>query len=157
MDVNDDAEDILHEANLAIEYVQALHDELEPEATYDEFEAVLDLTDVTMQGNIDHLVVTHDAYYLVDYKTDRHDPTTYDSVEAFVEERRRHHEPQIRAYAAALQEADPSREVHARLFFTDVATTDLEAAVATWNPADLADARVATERLLERHRPAETL
>ena len=110
--------DIETAAERAVAFVDELHDRVGPQASYDEFPVTLTRDQAELQGFIDHLVVTEDAYYIVDYKTDR--KSDDETVGAFLDRRATHHEPQVKAYAAALQEADPARTTEAALFFTDV-------------------------------------
>jgi ATP-dependent helicase/nuclease subunit A len=72
---------------------------------------------VELTGEIDHLVVTPDAYYVFDYKTDRLGNES--DIETFISERTTHHAPQMAAYAAALSHDDPSRTVFTRLVYVD--------------------------------------
>jgi ATP-dependent helicase/nuclease subunit A len=72
---------------------------------------------IALRGEIDHLAVTDDTYYLFDYKTDRSNESDPD---AFIAERMDHHRPQMLAYASALRTADPDREVVVHLVFTDL-------------------------------------
>jgi ATP-dependent helicase/nuclease subunit A len=71
---------------------------------------------IDLSGEIDHLAVTDDSYHVFDYKTDRVGDR---EVDEFLAARVAHHRPQLLAYAAGLQAADPSREVVVRLVFTD--------------------------------------
>ncbi|WP_049893917.1 exodeoxyribonuclease V subunit beta [Salinarchaeum sp. Harcht-Bsk1] len=90
--------------------------------------------------DIDRLVVTEDAFHVVDYKTS--------AVEdrARIQEKAEHHAWQMRAYAVALHQADPEREVEATLLFT---TSDHPERFH-WIPEDLEslteelDARIAS-------------
>jgi ATP-dependent helicase/nuclease subunit A len=64
-------------------------------------------------GEIDLLLMTDDAYHILDYKTNRvTDP------DVNIPELCRHYRPQLEAYAAALQRDDPIRSVSAILHFT---------------------------------------
>ena len=73
----------------------------------------LQIDETTIVGEIDLLVVTDDAYHILDYKTNRvTDP------ESALPELCRHYRPQMEAYAAALQRDDPTRSVSATLYFT---------------------------------------
>lgn len=155
-DVDADAASVLAAAQRGIDYVTRLHDDLTVDAIHDEFSITLELPRGRLSGLIDHLVVTPDAYYVVDYKTDRYDPSRPDaeSLDTFLSDRRAHHAPQIRAYAAALQDADPSREVHARLVFTNIPTDGEQAPTVAWQPSAFDDARSATIELVSRHLPA---
>jgi ATP-dependent helicase/nuclease subunit A len=156
--IDADADAILAAAQRGIAYIERLHDDLTVQAAHDEFDVELDLDRqrTRLRGSIDHLVVTPDAYYVVDYKTDRYDPAQTETAAEFLADRREHHDPQIRAYAAALQSADPSREVHARLYFTELdPDVDATPPVAKWTPDEFEDARAETAALIGRHLPAE--
>jgi ATP-dependent helicase/nuclease subunit A len=107
-------------AERAVNFLDELHASEEVQATYDEFPIELSIPQGELQGYIDHLVVTENAYHMVDYKTDRKPDDK--SVDAFLQRRAKHHEPQVLAYAAALSAADPERDVRATLFFTDIDT-----------------------------------
>lgn len=64
-------------------------------------------------GEIDHLAVFDDTYQIVDYKTNKiTDPEVID-------EKARDYAWQMRAYAVALHQSDPTREVQATLLFTE--------------------------------------
>ena len=116
----------------AISFLDTLHEQLDVLRTYDEFPIELDFADGYLSGLIDHLVVTPDAYHVVDYKTDR--KRDDESIEEFLVRRASHHEPQVLAYAAALSKADSDRSVSATLFFTAVDSAK------TWEPDDTTDA-----------------
>ena len=64
-------------------------------------------------GDIDHLIVTDDAYHIVDYKTNKiTDPAKLDG-------KAQHYEWQMLAYAVALYQSDATRNVRATLLFTE--------------------------------------
>ncbi len=138
-----DIDSIETAANRAISFLGTLHDQLNVLSTYDEFSIELDLTDGHLSGLIDHLIVTPDAYHVVDYKTDR--KRDHESIDEFLAQRASHHEPQVLAYAAALSKADPDRNVSATLFFTAVDSAK------TWHPDETTDAY---ERTIEMIRAA---
>ena len=150
--INADADAILAAPQRGIDNVEQLYDDLAVQAVHDEFDIGLDLPRTKLRGSIDHLIVTTETYYMIDYEAGRYDPARTDTVKEFLAGWRRHHDPQIRAYAAALQDADPSREVHTRLYFTNVAPdSDGTAPVAEWTLSDFEDARADTVALIERH------
>jgi len=124
----------------ALDHLDSLHEAVGPEATHDEFPISLTFGSVELTGYIDHLVVTPDSYHVVDYKTSRR--RDGESTRAFLDRQRAHHEPQVLAYAAALQQADRTRDVTARLYFTDVDDT------ARWSADELASARTRVEELV---------
>ncbi|HEU4958909.1 MAG TPA: double-strand break repair helicase AddA [Sphingomonas sp.] len=84
---------------------------------------------VVVSGTIDRLLVTDDAVRLVDFKTGRRAPASFDEIPAY-------HLRQMAAYAAALGVIFPGRRIEAALLYT--ATAALFAL-----PADL----------LDRHKP----
>ena len=131
---------IAAEADAAIGYLTDLHADLDVEHTHDEYYIELDVDTGTVRGFIDHLVVTPDTYHVVDYKTDRNARGV--TAAEFIEERAAHHRPQLWAYAAALARQDPTRDVIATLYFTDV-----EAAY-TWDDDDLSTVFTDTVREL---------
>ncbi|EMA66162.1 UvrD-helicase domain-containing protein [Halorubrum kocurii] len=105
----------------AIHYLDDFHADLDVQQTHDEYYIELTLDTGTVSGFIDHLIVTPKTYHVIDYKTDRK-PST-ETTEEFLDERATHHQPQIQAYAAALSQQDPTRDVAATLYFTDVEDT----------------------------------
>jgi len=108
-------------ADSAITYLDELHADLDVQHTYDEYYIELSLDTGTVSGFIDHLIVTPDAYHVIDYKTDRKPPSQ--PPDEFLKARAAHHRPQLQAYAAALTQQDPAREVTATLYFTDIETS----------------------------------
>ncbi|MBP1922863.1 ATP-dependent helicase/nuclease subunit A [Halorubrum alkaliphilum] len=108
-------------ADSAITYLDELHADLDVQHTYDEYYIELSLDTGTVSGFIDHLIVTPDAYHVIDYKTDRKPPSQ--PPDEFLKARAAHHRPQLQAYAAALTQQDPGREVTATLYFTDIETS----------------------------------
>jgi len=76
--------------------------------------------------------VTPTAYHVIDYKTDRKSSTK--TTEEFLDERAAHHQPQLQAYAAALSQQDPTRDVTATLYITDIEGT------YTWESTEFEDA-----------------
>ena len=129
----------------ALEYLDTLHDQVEPRSTHDEFPISLAFDTVELTGYIDHLAVTGDSYYVVDYKTDR--KRDEESLSGFLDRRRAHHEPQVMAYAAALQAHDPTRDVDARLYFTDIDDS------VRWTPGELASAQTSLRALVSESLP----
>jgi ATP-dependent helicase/nuclease subunit A len=125
----------------ALDYVTTLHDEVGPQATYDEFPISLAFDSIELEGYIDHLVVIADSYYVVDYKTSRQ--REEESIREFLDRQKAHHEPQVLAYAAALQQADQTRDVAAQLYFTGVDD------VVRWSPDELASARTRVQEIIQ--------
>lgn len=108
-------------ADSAIRYLNNLHNTLDVQQIHDEYYIELSLDTGTVSGFIDHLIVTPDKYHVIDYKTDRK-PTTK-TTDEFLDDRAAHHQPQLQAYAAALSQQDPTRDVTATLYFTDIEDT----------------------------------
>ena len=117
----------------AVEYLDTLHNQVEPLSTHDEFPISVGFGPVELTGYIDHLAVTPDTYHIVDYKTDRQRDA--ERTSEFLDRRRAHHEPQVMAYVAALQAHDPTRDVVARLYFTDIDDS------VRWTPGELDSAQ----------------
>ncbi|MDB9302189.1 PD-(D/E)XK nuclease family protein [Halorubrum ezzemoulense] len=93
-------------------FVDEADADLPLEATYDECSVVARLDDSHIVGGIDRLLVTPDAYHIIDYKTNDLSTTTGALAD--------HYRPQMLAYALALFQHDPARQVRASLRFTDV-------------------------------------
>jgi len=129
----------------ALGHLDSLHEAVGPEATYNEFPSSPTFGSVELAGYIDHLVVTPGSYRVVDYKTSRQ--REGESTQAFLDRQRAHHEPQVLAYAAALQQADRTRDVTAQLYFTDVDGT------ARWPADEPASARTRVQELVAESLP----
>jgi ATP-dependent helicase/nuclease subunit A len=109
-------EDLQDQVQYGVKNVQQLEAELPVQATYDEYQVRLDLATGQIVGDIDHLTVTDDCYYISDYKTD----TLRDrDIEVVAE----HYFTQLRVYACALSQADSTRDCVLRLVFTNAGTT----------------------------------
>jgi len=108
-------DETLHRIERHAEYGLSFTEELAADTDvigqYDELFVTATVDGAELYGFVDHLLVTSTAYHVVDYKTG---PVT-DGVDAAAEQYR----PQLRAYAAALHEHDPSRAVTVSLVFTD--------------------------------------
>jgi len=108
-----DREGISTHGRRGLAAVRSLHRELENPLMYTELfvKASLDVGEVI--GYIDHLAVTDDAYYILDFKTS-------DTSERAPDEIAERYWPQLQAYAVALAQQDSQRrDVHALLYFTD--------------------------------------
>jgi len=136
---------IISAAERSVAFLDSLHQELDVVATFDEYPIELSVPNGTVRGYIDHLVVTPSAYHVVDYKTNRR----YDeeTVSEFLERQRTHHEPQVFAYAAALKQADPERDVSVSLFFTDVNESYV------WRSQEMTGVAQRTEETIQRYSP----
>jgi ATP-dependent helicase/nuclease subunit A len=98
-------------ALVGINHVRELEADLDVVATYDELPVTLELSDRQISGEIDHLTVTPDRYYVTDYKTD-------DLSGTDAETEAKKYWPQLQVYACALQQAHEKAEVVLRLAFT---------------------------------------
>jgi len=121
-------ERVVEHATKAIEFVDERHAESDVIGIYDELPVTAEFETGEISGLIDHLVVTPNGYHVIDYKTN--------DVEASeVEEKADYYRTQMEAYAIALHQQDPSREVKATLYFT----TPGEARQFAWTPSRLDD------------------
>ncbi|THE64258.1 helicase [Salinadaptatus halalkaliphilus] len=107
-----DLQDAVEHAADAVEFVDRIEAESSLEATYDEYSVVARIDGTRIVGDIDRLLVTPDAYHIIDYKTNDLSSTTSTELAA-------HYRPQMLAYALALFQHDPDRDVRASLRFTD--------------------------------------
>ncbi|MGM0718203.1 MAG: UvrD-helicase domain-containing protein, partial [Halobacteriota archaeon] len=107
-----DLERILRDAARAIEFVDDYEAGLENPTSYDELSVTARFDGVQVIGDIDHLVVTDEAYHVLDYKTNAIETMGVDALADY-------YWPQLKAYAAALHQSDPNREVHLVLYFTN--------------------------------------
>ena len=105
----------IDDASSFLEGVAAQYPDAE---TYEELTVSVDMGDIQIIGDIDHLHVTPDAFVITDYKTNRVGQRT---TEALAE----HYRPQIMSYALALLESDPEKDIIANLRFTTVGETEL--------------------------------
>ncbi|MFC6793536.1 PD-(D/E)XK nuclease family protein [Halobaculum halobium] len=106
-------DEIITHSRRGLAAVQTLHRELQNPLTYNELFVRASLDVGAVIGYIDHLAVTDDAYYILDFKT------SDTSARAPTEIAERYW-PQLRAYAVALAQQDPrERDIHALLYFTD--------------------------------------
>jgi len=107
-----DLREAIAHAEDAVEFVASVEADATVQDTYDEYPVVARLDETRIVGEIDHLLVTPEAYHIIDYKTnDLSDSTASDLAE--------HYRPQMLAYALALFQHDSSRDVEASLRFTD--------------------------------------
>jgi ATP-dependent helicase/nuclease subunit A len=125
---DNDRERILTYAERAIEYVDEYEATRSVTSTHDEMSVVARFDDARIEGDIDHLVVTPDAFHVIDYKTNS---LQNRDLEDLVE----YYRAQLRAYAVALHQSDPERAVCLVLYFTDGS----EARVERFEPSGLDD------------------
>ncbi|WP_135536871.1 UvrD-helicase domain-containing protein [Halostella pelagica] len=104
--------DVVDHAADAVEFVDQVEADARVQETYDEYSVVARIGASRIVGDIDRLLVTPDAYHIIDYKTNDLSSTTSDELVA-------HYRPQMLAYALALWQHDRSRDVRASLRFTD--------------------------------------
>jgi ATP-dependent helicase/nuclease subunit A len=122
----DDRERITTYAERAIDYVDEYEAARTVTSTHDELSVVARFDGARVEGDIDHLVVTPDAFHVIDYKTNDLRTRDLDGLVAY-------YRAQLRAYAVALHQSDPNRTVHLVLYFTDAP----EARTERFDPADL--------------------
>ena len=113
----DELEQIHRHAIDAIDYVTKLQSSQAVSTTYDELSVTAELDEYHIVGDIDHLTVTPETYFVTDYKTNQ---TRWQSPQELAE----HYRPQMLCYALALHQHDPERDVHAALRFTDAGFTE---------------------------------
>jgi ATP-dependent helicase/nuclease subunit A len=114
VDLTDDLQRRVSEhAHRGIDYVdqQASGDDVEQQ--YDELYVTAEFDRGEIAGYIDHLIVSPDAYHVVDYKTGSVAP---DELEDDAE----YYENQMKAYAIALHQQETGRSVRVSLVFTDI-------------------------------------
>jgi ATP-dependent helicase/nuclease subunit A len=104
---------VVDHATDAVEFVNQVEADSQLEATYDEYSVVARIGASRIVGDIDRLLVTPDAYHVIDYKTNDLSSTSTTNLAS-------HYRPQMLAYALALLQHDPDRGVRASLRFTDV-------------------------------------
>ena len=107
-----DLRDAVEHAADAVEFVNQVEANAQLQAVYDEYPVVARIGESRIVGDIDRLLVTPDAYHIIDYKTNNLSSTTSNELAE-------HYRPQMLAYALALLQHDQSRDVQASLRFTD--------------------------------------
>ncbi|WP_409348366.1 3'-5' exonuclease [Natronorarus salvus] len=112
-------EDLRNQVQYAVSDVQQFETGLTVRTTYNEYQVRLELTTGQVVGDIDHLTVTDDCYYISDYKTDS---LRNRDIEAVAE----HYFTQLRLYACALSQANSTRDCVLRLIFTNEEATKEE-------------------------------
>ena len=105
-----DLRDAVNHAADAVEFVDHIESDTQPQEVYDEYSVVARIDESRIVGDIDRLLVTPDAFHIIDYKTNELSATTSDELAE-------HYRPQMLAYA--LLQHDWNRDVRASLRFTD--------------------------------------
>jgi ATP-dependent helicase/nuclease subunit A len=106
-----DLRDAVNHAADAVEFVDRIESDTELQEVYDEYSVVARIDESRIVGDIDRLLVTPDAFRIIDYKTNELSATTSDELAE-------HYRPQMLAYALALLQHDRNRDVRASLRFT---------------------------------------
>lgn len=114
---DDDLTEILDHAADANAFLDAGGEHQGAAETYEELSVAVNVGDIRLVGDIDHLRVTPDAFIITDYKTNRIGTRT-------TRELAEHYRPQMACYALALLGQDPNREVRVNLRFTDANETE---------------------------------
>jgi len=120
-----DLRDAVEHATDAVEFVDQVEAGAQLQATYDEYSVVARLGGSRIVGDIDRLLVTSDAYHIIDYKTN--DLSSTSTVELAD-----HYRPQMLAYALALLQHSPNRSIRASLRFTDAGVEER----FEWDPSE---------------------
>lgn len=110
-------EEVLEHANDAKEFLTSEEARYGASETYEEVSVAVDVGDLRVVGDIDHLRVTDEAFIITDYKTNRIGRQTTESLAE-------HYRPQMMSYALSLLRFTPHRSVSAQLRFTDAQTTE---------------------------------
>lgn len=133
-------------ARTAVGFVEALAADPAVEGLHHERYVTAELEHGEVGGFIDLLAVTPDRFHVVDYKTsslDGTDPAT----------KAGEYRPQLRAYAAALGQLDPDRDVHTTVLFTETGATESHDHAAADLPALAADLEAQIEARLRQDAP----
>ncbi len=120
-DIADQEDEVLADADLeriqtharrAIAFVDGYEDDLDHSLAFDERPVAARFDDIQIVGDIDRLTVTPETFHVIDYKTNSMTGTSADELAEY-------YWPQLRAYAAALHQADPTRDAQLVLYFTE--------------------------------------
>ena len=117
-------------AQRGIGYVDEQTADVDVEHQYDELYVTAEFERGEISGFIDHLIITPDAYHIIDYKTGDVIP---DELEADA----RYYENQMTAYAIALNQQETGRSVRVSLVFTTLG----DAWETEWSPTEIASMR----------------
>lgn len=100
-------------AQRGISYVESQTASVEVQQQYDELYVTAEFDRGEISGFIDHLILTPDAYHIIDYKTGE---VTADEVA----DDAAYYTNQMKAYAIALHQQQTEREVNVSLVFTEI-------------------------------------
>ncbi|WP_136591485.1 UvrD-helicase domain-containing protein [Salinigranum halophilum] len=106
---------------------------------YKELRVLTAVDDSVIVGDIDHLLVTSDAFVITDYKTNRISASK-------TAELAEHYLPQMMCYAIALHEHDSDKEVHVNLRFTEPEITE----TTVWSAEDIDDIWECVRELVDK-------
>ncbi len=113
-------------AQRGIAYVDEQASDVEIKQQYDELYVTAEFDRGEISGYIDHLIVSDDAYHIIDYKTGAVTPEE-------IEDDAEYYQNQMKAYAVALHQQQTDRLVRVSLVFTDID----EAWKIEWNTAEI--------------------
>lgn len=133
-----DLRDAVDHAADAVEFVDRVETDSQVQASYDEFSVVARIDESRIVGDIDRLLLTPDAYHIIDYKTNNISSTSTDELAE-------HYRPQMLAYALALLQHDSDRSVRASLRFTDVGAEER----FEWNVNELSTIKSEVRSMVE--------
>jgi ATP-dependent helicase/nuclease subunit A len=100
-------------AHRGIEYVDAQAAEVAVDQQYDELYVTAEFDCGEIAGYIDHLLVSGEAYHIIDYKTGAVTPEE-------IQDDAEYYQNQMKAYAVALHQQQTNRPVRVSLVFTEV-------------------------------------
>ncbi|MCQ4334928.1 UvrD-helicase domain-containing protein [Natronomonas sp. F2-12] len=100
-------------AQRGIEFVDEQTAKVEVDQQYDELYVTAEFDRGEIAGYIDHLIVSDEAYHIIDYKTGAVTPEA-------IEEDAEYYQNQMKAYAVALNQQQTDRPVRVSLVFTEI-------------------------------------
>ena len=109
---DDDLARIERYTERCLRFREQLVDEVTPETIHEELAVVARLDSGRIIGDIDLLLTTPGTYHIADYKTN-------DTTRLAVDDLAEKYWPQLEAYAVAVHQNDPSKEVRVTLYFAD--------------------------------------
>jgi ATP-dependent helicase/nuclease subunit A len=113
-------------AQRGIAYVDEQASDAEIEQQYDELYVTAEFDRGEIAGYVDHLIVSSDAYHIIDYKTGAVTPEEIDDDAEY-------YQNQMKAYAVALHQQRTERPVRVSLVFTEID----EAWEIEWSPTEI--------------------